>query len=169
MTIPTIYIDLLYNATDRRNYMSSNIVALVLVVGLFGILVTPSSTYAQTSGAAMNKETSGGSLNVILQPSPYPIVKGAQTNLRVSFDQKGSSTIQPHIDYDLTIVMDGKHVFQASALAGQANRPLHTAEGTVTIPYTFQHPGGYAINITAYGILFNPIRPEFVQFPINVN
>ncbi|HET7148908.1 MAG TPA: hypothetical protein VFI73_10465 [Candidatus Nitrosopolaris sp.] len=149
--------------------MSSTIVAFVLVASIFGILLTPSLTYAQTSGAALNKVTSGGSLNIILQPSPYPIVKGTQANLKISFDQKGSSSVQPHIDYDLTIVKGGKQVFQASALAGHPNQPLHTAEGTVTIPYTFQQPGGYAINVTVYGILFNPIRPESVQFPISVN
>jgi hypothetical protein len=149
--------------------MNSTIVAFGLFVSIFGILLTTSSTYAQTSGASMNKVTSGGSLNVILQPSPSPVVKGSQTNLKVSFDQKGSSEVQPHIDYDLTIMKDGKQVFQASALAGHPNQPLHTAEGVVTIPYTFQQQGGYAMNITVYGILFNPIRPETAEFPISVN
>ncbi|HYT02262.1 MAG TPA: hypothetical protein VEL70_05080 [Candidatus Acidoferrum sp.] len=149
--------------------MNSTVVAFALVVNIFGILLTTSSTYAQTSGVAMNKVTSGGSLNVILQPSPSPVVKGSQTNLKVSFDQKGSSAVQPHIDYDLTIMKDGKQVFQASALAGHPNQPLHTAEGVVTIPYTFQQQGGYVMNITVYGILFNPIRPETAEFPISVN
>ena len=150
--------------------MNKTVVALALFVNFFGILLTTSSTYAQTSAASMNKVTSGGSLNVILQPSPFPVVKGSQTNLKVSFDQKGSSsTVQPHIDYDLTIMKDGKQVFQASALAGHPNQPLHTAEGVVTIPYTFQQQGGYVMNITVYGILFNPIRPETAEFPISVN
>lgn len=149
--------------------MNRTVVALALFVNFFGILLTTSSTYAQTSGASMSKVTSGGSLNVILQPSPFPVVKSSQTNLKVSFDQKGSSTVQPHIDYDLTIMKDGKQVFQASALAGHPNQPLHTAEGVVTIPYTFQQQGGYLTNITVYGILFNPIRPETAEFPISVN
>ena len=102
----------------------------------------------------MNKVTSGGSLKVILQLSPYPVIKGKQTNFKVTFDQNGSSAVQPHIDYDLTIMKDDKQVFQASALAGHPDQPLHTAEGIVTIPYTFQQPGGYIMNITAYGILF---------------
>ena len=149
--------------------MNKTVVALALFVNFFGILLTTSSTYAQTSAASMNKVTSGGSLNVILQPSPSPVLKGSQTNLKVSFDQKGSSAVQPHIDYDLTIMKDGKQVFQASALAGHPNQPLHTAEGVVTIPYTFQQQGGYVMNITVYGILFNPIRPETAEFPISVN
>jgi len=148
--------------------MNSITVTVTLVVIIFGILLTTSSTHAQISGAIMNKETSGGSLKVILQPSPYPVGKGKQTNLKVTFDHNGSSSVQPHIDYDLIIIKEGKQVFQASALAGHPNQPLHTAEGVVTIPYTFQQPGAYSLNITAYGILFNPIRPEVAQFPINV-
>lgn len=149
--------------------MNRTVIAFALFVNIFGILLTTSSTYAQTSGAAMTKVTSGGSLKVILQPSPFPVTKGSQTNLKVSFEQKGSSAVQVHIDYDLTIMKDSKQVFQASALAGHPNQPLHTAEGIVTIPYSFQQQGGYFINITVYGILFNPIRPETAQFPISVN
>ena len=149
--------------------MNSTVIAFVLITGIFGILLTPSSTYAITSATTMNKATSGGSLNVMIQPTPNPVVKGTQTNFKVSFDQKGGSAVQPHIDYDLTITKDGKQVFQASALAGHPNQPLHTAEGIVTIPYTFQQQGDYIMNITVYGILFNPIRPEVAQFPLSVS
>jgi len=117
----------------------------------------------------MNKATSGRSLNVMLQPGPNPVVKGTQTNFKVIFDQNGGTAVQPHIDYDLTISKDGKEIFQASALAGHPNQPLHTAEGIVTIPYIFQQQGAYIMNITVYGILFNPIKPEVAQFPISVS
>ena len=117
----------------------------------------------------MYKVTSGGSLNVILQPTPFPVIKGSQTNLKVSFDQKGSSAVQPHVDYDLTIMKDGKQVFQLSNSTGYPNQPLHTTEGVVTIPYTFQQEGTYIINITVNGFLFNPITPENTPFTINVN
>src|SRR5437879_5582056 len=98
-----------------------------------------SSTYALTPPISM-KKTSGGSLDIMLQPSPYPLVKNTQANVKVTFDQNGSKAVQPHIDYDLTITKNGKQLFQASALAGHPNQPLHTAEGIVTIPYTFQQP-----------------------------
>jgi hypothetical protein len=83
---------------------------------------------------------------------------------------KGSGTVQVHIDYDLTIKdSSGKQVFSASQLAGQSGAaPLHTAEGIVTIPYTFQGPGDYTIDVTVYGILFNPIKPESADFTIKV-
>ena len=149
--------------------MNISLIAFALFFSIFGILLTTSSTFVQTSDAAMNKVTSGGSLNVILQPSPFPVIKGSQTNLKVSFDQKESDAVQAHVDYDLTIMKDDKQVFQLSNSTGYPNQPLHTVEGVVTIPYTFQQEGTYIINITVYDILYNPIKPETSQFTINVN
>ena len=148
--------------------MNISQVTFALFFSIFTILLTTSSTFVQTSGAAMYKVTSGGSLNVILQPTPFPVIKGSKTNLKVSFDQKGSSAVQAHVDYDLIIMKDHKQVFQLSSQAGYPNQPLHTAEGAVTIPYTFQQAGTYVINITVYGFLFNPIKPETSQFTISV-
>ena len=85
-----------------------------------------------------------------MQPSPYPIIKGKQTNLKVSFDQKGTSTVQPHIDYDVTISNAGKRLFNAVTLAGQSGPSLHTSEGIITIPYTFQEPGVYSIKVAVF-------------------
>jgi hypothetical protein len=149
--------------------LKASIIAFTLLAATFGLLVFGPSASAQTSSGSMSKVTSGGSLHVTLQPSPSPIKKGGQTNFKVSFDQKTGGAVQPHIDYDVAIVKTGKQVFQASALAGHPNQPLHTAEGVVTIPYTFQSPGRYAVNVTVYGILFNPIKPETAQFPITVS
>ena len=117
--------------------MNISLVAFALFFSIFGILLTTSSTFVQISRSTMYKVTSGGSLNVILQPSPFPVIKGSQTNLKVSFDQKGSSAVQTHVDYDLTIMKDGKQVFQLSSQAGYPNQPLHTTEGVVTylIPF----------------------------------
>jgi hypothetical protein len=87
----------------------------------------------------MNKSTSGGSLNVMVQPTP--IVKGTQTNFTFGFEQKGGRVVQPHTDYDVTITKDGKRVFQASALGGgiikgtssiaHPNQPLHATTGSL--------------------------------------
>ena len=148
--------------------MNSTNIVFLLIASILGILLSPTSTYAVTSTIAMNKPTSGGSLNVVIQPSPDPMVKGTQTNLKVSFDQKGTSTVQPHIDYDIIISKAGKQLFQASALAGHPGQSLHTSEGIVTIPYTFQQPGIYSVKVSVFGILFNPINPESAQFQINV-
>jgi hypothetical protein len=162
--------------------MKSLLVALVLMAGIFSILlVLPSLTYAQSpptssssgsssnSNGNMKKQTSGDALDVFLQPSPQPVGHIGQTSLKVQFMTKGSNTVQPHIDYDLIIKdSNGKQVFSASQLAGQSGKPLHTAEGIVTIPYTFQGPGDYLVSVPVYGILFNPIRPESADFTIKV-
>jgi hypothetical protein len=69
--------------------------------------------------------------------------------------------VQNHIDYDFIITKEGKQLFQASWVAGQAGIPLHTAEGIVTIPYRFQDTGDFLVNVTVYRILFNQINPEY--------
>jgi hypothetical protein len=169
---------------SKRDSIKSLVVTLVLVAGIFSTLIMtlPSLTYAQTSPASsssasssnnsngnIEKQTSGGALDVILQLSPQPVVHTAPTSLKVEFMTKGSGTVQPHIDYDLTIKdSNGKQVFSASQLAGQSGKPLHTAEGIVTIPYIFQGPGDYSVSVPIYGILFNPIRPESADFTIKV-
>jgi hypothetical protein len=168
---------------DHSGSMKSLLVALVLMAGIFSILIVlPSLTYAQTSPTSsssgsgsnnsngnMKKQTSGGALNVLLQPSPQPVGHTSPTSFKVEFMTKGSDIVQPHIDYDLKIKdSNGKQVFSASELAGQSGKPLHTAEGIVTIPYTFQGPGDYLVSVPVYGILFNPIRPESADFTIKV-
>jgi hypothetical protein len=146
------------------------LMVLVLMICLFSFRTLSLPTHAQTQmGVDMRKTTSGGTLDILLQPSPQPVGHTGPTSLKVKFMTKGSQTVQPHIDYDLVIKnSNGKQVFQASQLAGQPGKPLHTAEGVVTIPYTFQGPGDYSISIPVYGILFNPIKPESADFTIKV-
>ncbi|HXX98831.1 MAG TPA: hypothetical protein VEL11_17180 [Candidatus Bathyarchaeia archaeon] len=68
----------------------------------------------------MIKATSGRSLNVMLQPTPNPVAKGAQTNFKVIFDPNAGTGVQPHIDYDLTISKDGSI---SSISASRTSRP----------------------------------------------
>jgi len=128
------------------------------------------SSDTKNTCSSMKSTTSGGTLDVFLDPSPQPVINNDQTKFKVIFLQKGGiDNVQSHVDYDFIIARDGgKKLFQASALAGQAGIPLHSAEGIVTIPYKFQETGHYSINVTVYGILFNSIRPESVIFPIHV-
>ena len=151
----------------------------IVVASILIILISSSVNYAQTpppdssAGGAggMKKQTSGGALDILLQASPQPAGHTSPTSLKVEFMTKGTGAIQPHIDYDVVIKdssSGGKQVFTASQLAGQPGKPLHTAEGIVTIPYTFPSPGDYSISIPVYGILFNPIKPESADFTIKV-
>jgi hypothetical protein len=142
--------------------MNRTIIAFPLIASIFIILLCPlfAITFAM--------ETLGG-VNVVLQPSPYPILKGTQTSLKISFYQKGTSTLQPHIYYDVAIYSAGKKLFDAVTQAGYiGNVWLHSAEGTITIPYTFREPGVYSVNVTLFGILFIPVNPESALFKLNV-
>jgi hypothetical protein len=152
-------------------HLRTAMMTLMISVGILCTLTIPLAS-GQTS-SVFNKPASGVSLGAVLKTSPTSVHKGVLTNITIIFltlrlDQKAGSMIQPHIDYDATIIKDGKQVFQVLALAGQPDQPLHSDGGIVIFPYTFQQRGGYMVNLTVYGILFNPIRPDSVQFPINV-
>ena len=157
-----------------NRFTSAKNLALVLILTTTvsaAIMEFPLLVYGQTSSdknSDLKKQTSGGALSVLIQPSPQPVGHSGPTSLKVQFLTKGTNTVQPHIDYEITIKdSSGKQVFAASKLAGQPP-PLHTSEGIVTIPYTFEAPGTYTIDVAVYGILFNPIKPESADFTINV-
>ena len=64
--------------------------------------------------SGMKKPTSGGALNILLQPSPQPVGHTSPTSFKVEFRTKGSDIVQPHIDYDLIIKGNsGKQVFRS--------------------------------------------------------
>lgn len=136
---------------------------MIITIICFGGLC--SNSLAQSSG--ITKSTSGGSLDVKLEPTPNPIKSGQGTNYKVTFLQKGTSTVQVHIDYDFDILKDNTtQVFKASQKTGQPL--LHTAEGIVTIPFTIKEPGNYTIRVSMMGINFIPMATEYADFPIKV-
>ena len=100
---------------------------LLFVTGLaliISLLIIPSYSshmlsYAQTY-SGMRKSTSGGSLDILLEPSPEPIGIKEPTKFKVTFLKRGTNEVQPHIDYDFIIVKGSKEeVFKASEVAGQ--------------------------------------------------
>jgi hypothetical protein len=124
-----------------------------------------SITLAQTS--AITESTSGGTLDVKLEPTPNPIKSGQEINYKVTFLQKGTDTVQVHIDYDFIILKDNNtEVFRASQQIGQPL--LHTAEGIVTIPFKIEEPGSYNIRVPVMGINFIPMATENADFSIKV-
>jgi hypothetical protein len=123
----------------------------------------------QTSGVQSGdiKVTSGGTLDVKLEPISSSIESGQETNYKVTFLQKGTDIIQVHVDYDFIILKDNTtEVFRASQQTGQPL--LHTAEGIVTIPFTLEDPGSYTIRVPVMGINFIPMATENADFHVNV-
>ena len=109
--------------------------------------------------------TDGGSVDVLVQPSPFPLTIG-DSKFKISFFQPSSETIQVHVDYDVVIKHSNTEIFRASALTGQPL--LHTAEGIVTIPFKFNSSGNYTLEVAVMGINFVPIRTEYASFEFNV-
>ena len=143
--------------------------SFVLTVILCWSSLLSSIPLVQTSGVASGdiEATSGGTLDVKLEPIPTPIESGQETNYKVTFLQKGTGTIQVHIDYDFIILKDNTtEVFRASQQTGQPL--LHTAEGIVTIPFRLEDPGNYTIRVPVMGINFIPMATENVDFHFNV-
>jgi len=106
------------------------------------------------------KLTSGGTINVSLSTDPASPNPGDQTQLKISFINKQSGVVQPHIDYKVS-VMEGTNQVAGIPIT-------HTAEGSVSIPVQFQDAATYQIIVEVDGILFQPIPPETAAFSINV-
>ena len=126
-------------------------------------------SFAQTTNAPFGdiSSTSGGTLDVKLESTSNPIKSGQETNYKVTFLQKGTDTVQVHIDYDFIILEDNNiEVFKASQQTGQPL--LHTAEGIVTIPFTLEEAGNYTIKVSVMGINFIPMATEYADFPVKI-
>jgi hypothetical protein len=153
-------------------FIDSLILIMSLCLSSFAFILASSCSYlfAQSSSTTEDKKqivtTSGGTLDVKLEPSPNPIKSGEETKFRVSFFKKGTETVQPHIDYDFIILKNKEEVFSAAKQTGQPL--LHTAEGIVTIPFTIEESGSYTIRVAVMGINFIPIATEYTEFPIKV-
>lgn len=112
------------------------------------------------------QSTTGESLDVNISPSPEIINTNDEVKFKINFFEPGTDKIQVHVDYDFQIINNGEEIFSA---AKQISQPLlHTAEGSVTIPFTFSSPGDYSINIPVLGINFVPINPESAKFEFTV-
>jgi hypothetical protein len=158
-----------YLRNVEKSHMSMGIATLISILVLCCVS-SASVSQAQTSTSSDDTKkttTSGGTLDVKLEPSPNPIKSGQETKYKVTFLQKGTDTVQVHIDYDFIILKDNTtEVFKASQQTGQPL--LHTAEGTVTIPFTLEEPSDYTIRVPMMGINFIPMATEYADFPIKV-
>jgi hypothetical protein len=140
---------------------SSIFLIALLLAAIFSI--TTVVVYAQDSG--MLQATSKGTLGIRLEPVWSG---GGQASFKVSFLNPGTNTVHQHQDYDLRILKDGQQVFSAANQTGQA--VLHNAEGTLTVPYTFQGNGNYTVQVHLAGTGIAPTIPtdEDATFSIAV-
>lgn len=131
-------------------FLTSSFLGSAFVVDSFGVM-----------DPNLLQSTTGGSLDVNIT-SPEVISTAKEVKFMINFLEPGTGKIQVHVDYDFQVFKNGEEVFSA---AKQINQPLlHTAEGSVTIPFMFPSPGSYSIKIPVLGINFIPINPEYAEF-----
>jgi hypothetical protein len=131
-------------------FLTSSFLGSAFVVDSFGVM-----------DPNLSQSTTGGSLDVNITSSPEVISTDKEVKFKINFLEPGTDKIQVHVDYDFQVFKNGE-VFSA---AKQINQPLlHTAEGSVTIPFMFPSPGSYSIKIPVLGINFIPINPEYAEF-----
>ena len=136
-----------------------------IVIGFFLTIFFLGSAFIVDSFGVMDQNlfqsTTGGSLDVNIT-SPEVINKDKEVKFKINFFEPTTDKIQVHVDYDFQVLNNGKQIFSA---AKQINQPLlHTAEGSVTIPFMFSSSGVYSIKIPVLGINFIPINPEYAEF-----
>jgi hypothetical protein len=125
------------------------------LLALATIIVFP--TYADP----VVKTTSGGTINVSFATDPVAPNPGDQTQLKISFINKKTNLIQPHIDYKVSVMEGNNQVFGIPI--------THVGEeGAVSIPVQFQDAATYQVIVEVDGILFQPIRPETATFSVSV-
>lgn len=148
-----------YNLSDSGNSSNEN--------GTSGNETSSNMTNSiPVSSPNVRSPTDGGSLDVMVQASPFPLKIG-DSKFKITFLQASSEIIQVHVDYDVVISQSKNELFRASALTGQPL--LHTAEGVVNIPYSFDKPGHYTLEVSVMGINFVPIRTESAKFDFVIN
>ncbi|TLX68891.1 MAG: hypothetical protein E6L03_02315 [Thaumarchaeota archaeon] len=125
------------------------------------------SKSVQINSADTKEVTDGKSVNIDLQIQPYPISKNVDSQFMITFLQPSTQTVQVHVDYDFAITKMNSEVFRASSKTGQPL--LHTAEGIVKIPYKFEEPGQYSLQVSIMGINFIPIKTEQTLFDLKIS
>jgi hypothetical protein len=106
------------------------------------------------------KPTSAGTINVSFTTDPTNPNPGDLTKIKLNFINKQTNTLQPHVDYKVSVMQGGNQVFGI---------PLtHTGEGIGDIPFQFQTAGTYQVIVDIEGLVFQPIPPETATFDLNV-
>ena len=107
---------------------------IVISITSYSVVINYEKVYSISEiYSTMISETNGKSLDIKISPSVSPIKSQGEIKFKITFLQPNSDKVQVHVDYDFTVIHDDDEIFSASKQTGQPL--LHTAEGTVTIPY----------------------------------
>lgn len=144
------------------------LVFIVISITSYSFVINYEKVYSISEiDSTIVSATNVQSLDIKISPSVSPIKSQDEIKFKITFLQPNSDKIQVHVDYDFIVFLDGDEIFSASKQTGQPL--LHTAEGTVTIPYSFLSSGLYIVKISVLGINFVPINPESADFTFQVS
>lgn len=144
------------------------LVFIVISITSYSFVINYEKVYSISEiDSTIVSATNVKSLDIKISPSVSPIKSQDEIKFKITFLQPNSDKIQVHVDYDFIVFLDGDEIFSASKQTGQPL--LHTAEGTVTIPYSFLSSGLYIVKISVLGINFVPINPESADFTFQVS
>ncbi|MGI0011457.1 MAG: CFI-box-CTERM domain-containing protein, partial [Nitrosopumilaceae archaeon] len=113
----------------------------ILSVVLLTFVLLP--VYAQEQSVEMIQPTDRGTINVGLSTIPATPNIGEQTKFKINFINKNTNAIQEHIDYSIAVTKGTTQVFGIPL--------IHTAIGSVTIPYKFTEEGAYQVTVDVQG------------------
>ncbi len=133
------------------------------IVPISGQISYPNPDQSPTTSNAQQNQmelTDKGSIKVGFYTDPEKPNTSNQTKFYISFNNKDSNFIQPHIDYKVSIKKGTDQIFGIPV--------THTAEGSVMIPFQFTGSGTYKIIVEVDGILFQPIAPETATFTVGI-
>jgi hypothetical protein len=152
--------------TRNMSFLASLLVAAAIIFPVMSIASSSSfssAVYAQDAG--MVQTTSGGSLDVRLEPVWS---EGAEAMFDVSFLDPETGTLHEHQDYDFRILRDDGEIIYSAA--NQTGQPLlHNVPGTLSVPYTFEETGEFVIQVHLAGIGLPAVPTnEEASFPITV-
>src|SRR5215216_860176 len=99
----------------------------LLVGAVFSVTTTIAATAAYAQEGGMVKTTDKGTLDIRLAPAWSD---AGQATFTVSFLNPGTDTVHQHQDYDFRLLKD---------------------DGKLTVPYTFQENGDYAVQVFLAG------------------
>jgi hypothetical protein len=155
-----------YISQDTSSSVSRNDVK-VSAIGLLGVLAIMTILTVPAYADQVVKPTSGGTLNIGFETNPATPVPGDQTELKISFINKQTNTLQPHVDYKVSVTQGDNHIF-GIPLTHVGADPASAQGLPVTIPVQFQSDGTYQVTVEVQSIVFQPIPPETATFTVVV-
>lgn len=154
-----------------RLFATLYVILIIIILPVINNFTVYSLSNTHIQQQIWMNSTSRGSLEVKLEAIQYPIESDKDMEFKVSFLKPNSSILQDNVDFNFIILKDGMRVFQASNHTDRPSVLLHTANGSMTIPildYKFNEEVPYLVQVPIYAILYNPIRPEYANFTIDM-